>query len=178
MTRPLNKVSSKAMAILTDSLSENSMYANLRRTAKQCWLKQTVLDAPIQTNTIFPSPFRMASVFVTKNSDPVHVATAVKVDLQLISSRPIIHLFSFKTVYLQLEYASLLNSRSGLTVNLRHCIMELSQIWLYILHANTWSNLILVENKHWFIWLVFKFNFSETLLEKYCISFWKTYGAF
>lgn len=56
-----------------------------------------IFDALIRTNIISPSPFRMASEFVTQYSDPVHVATAVKVDLQLIGSRPIIHLFPFKT---------------------------------------------------------------------------------
>lgn len=39
----------------------------------------------------------MASKSVTQNGDPVHVATAIKVDLQLIGSRPIIHLFPFQT---------------------------------------------------------------------------------
>lgn len=57
---------------------------------KQCLRHKT-------TNKILPSPFRMAGESVTQNGDPVHVATAIKVDLQLISSRPIIHLFPFQT---------------------------------------------------------------------------------
>lgn len=58
---------------------------------------QTMLATPWQTNIVLPSPFWVACEFVAQNSDPVHVATAIKVDLQLIGSRPIIHLFPFQT---------------------------------------------------------------------------------
>lgn len=91
---------------------------------------QAMADTLTQANRNLPSPFRMASEFVTQNSDPVHVTTAVEVDLQLICSRPIIHLCPIKTkrsVFIKnLNLRDFL--RHGLSVKLLWCNLVLAKI--------------------------------------------------
>lgn len=82
--RPLNSVSSNFNALSTDSLLENSMYANLRNDHKKITISNNSHHLKVKKSLIWDHvPFRMSGDLIANYGNPIEGAAWCKMSTQL-----------------------------------------------------------------------------------------------